>query len=85
MVESNSTASSAGARHPGERFILHRRILGIVVLALTFVPPPAWGQSTTVEPRTPNNLLVCSWNIKWFRDSGRELTKLAKVIAPSSS
>ena len=58
-----------------------RRVLCIVVLALTLGTHRVWGQSTTVEPRTPTTLLVCSWNIKWFRDTGRDLAKLAKVIA----
>jgi hypothetical protein len=61
--------------------VMCRRVLWVVLLTLTPATHPAWGQSTTVEPRTPTNLLVCSWNIKWLRDAGRDLTKLAKVIA----
>jgi deoxyribonuclease-1-like protein len=57
------------------------RALVLVVLALLLLAPPSWGQSTHVEPRSTNNLLLCSWNIKWFKDSGRDVAKLAKVIA----
>lgn len=53
------------------------RVLVPLFLAL-LLTQPTWGQSTQVEARTANNLLLCSWNIKWFKDTGREL---AKVIA----
>jgi len=59
---------------------MHRKVLSFVLLWVSLVVPPAWSQSTHVEPRTVNNLLLCSWNIKWFKDTGRDLTKLAKVI-----
>ena len=51
------------------------------LLAFLLFTSPAFPQSVHVEPRQPSNLLVCSWNIKWFRDTGRDLSKLAKVIA----
>ncbi len=60
---------------------MRARALMFVTLALLLLAPPSWGQSTHVEPRSANNLLLCSWNIKWFKDTGRELTKLAKIIA----
>ncbi len=52
-----------------------------LTLALLLWPTPAYPQSVQVEPRQPSNLLLCSWNIKWFRDTGRDLTRLAQVIA----
>lgn len=52
-----------------------------LALCVSFLTPRASGQSIDVAPRTNANLLVCSWNIKWFRDTGRDLAKLAKVIA----
>ncbi len=52
-----------------------------LTLALLLWPTPAYPQSVNVEPRQPSNLLLCSWNIKFFKDTGRDLTKLAQVIA----
>ncbi len=57
------------------------RFISFLLFALALRTHPVWAQSTTVEPRSPTNLLVCSWNIKWFRDTGRDVAKLAKVIA----
>ncbi len=51
------------------------------MIALLLWSVPAYPQSIQVEPRQPSNLLVCSWNIKFFKDTGRDLTKLAQVIA----
>lgn len=60
---------------------MRRKVLSLLLLWLSLLAQPAWSQSTHVEPRTASNLLICSWNVKWFKDSGRDLTKLAKVIA----
>ena len=60
---------------------MRARILVVATLTLLLLAPPSWGQSPVVEPRSANNLLLCSWNIKWFKDTGRDLAKLAKVIA----
>lgn len=57
-----------------------RLVAAFLSLSLLFTPLYGWTQSVDVEPRTNSNLLVCSWNIKWFKDTGRDLTKLAKVI-----
>lgn len=51
------------------------------VLFVLLLSTPAYPQSVHVEPRDPSNLLVCSWNIKWFRDTGRDFTRLAQVIS----
>lgn len=53
----------------------------IVALCLSLLAPQARAQSTEVVSRTDAHLLVCSWNIKWFKDTGRDLAKLAKIIA----
>lgn len=57
------------------------RSLLLLSVVLLLYAIPAYPQSVNVESRQPTNLLVCSWNIKWFRDTGRDLAKLAKVIA----
>ncbi len=51
------------------------------VIALLLWAIPAYPQSVNVQPRQPSNLLLCSWNIKFFKDTGRDLSKLAQVIA----
>ncbi len=57
------------------------RSLLLLSVARLLYASPAYPQSVNVQPRQPTNLLVCSWNIKWFRDTGRDLSKLAQVIA----
>jgi exonuclease III len=52
-----------------------------LVLALCLCGQVAWSQSQNVVPRSNGNLVVCAWNIKWFKDTGRNLTLLAKVIS----
>ncbi|MBI4427515.1 MAG: endonuclease/exonuclease/phosphatase family protein [Ignavibacteriales bacterium] len=55
--------------------------MALLLAILLSLPFPAFPQSVQVPPRSAANLLLCSWNIKWFKDTGRDLEKLARVIA----
>src|SRR3972149_6999486 len=52
-----------------------------LALLLGLLPLSALPQSVQVPPRGAAGLPLCSWNIKWFKDAGRDLGKLARVVA----
>lgn len=58
-----------------------KKIFLILLFIQFFMTTNLFAQSIDVPARNNNNLLLCSWNIKWFKDTGKDLSKIAKVIS----
>ena len=62
-----------------DRHRLYFRLCSILLLALVILEN-VYSQAPDVPERTDNNLIVASYNIKWFGQTAHDVEKLANVI-----